>query len=46
MACCVNKELKEQRRINKEIEKLLKKDQKDFVNALKLSPFGIIDFTK
>ena len=46
MACCVDKELKEQRRINKEIEKQIKKERKNARRELKVLLQGIRDFIK
>ena len=40
MACCLSEEAKEQRRINQEIEKQLKKDKKDARRELKLLLLG------
>ena len=46
MLCCVNEELKEQRRINKEIEKQIKKDRKSAPCEFILLLLGIKDFIK
>lgn len=40
MACCLSEEAKEQKRINQEIEKQLKKDKKDARKELKLLLLG------
>lgn len=40
MACCLSEEAKEQRRINQEIEKQLKKDKRDARRELKLLLLG------
>ncbi len=40
MACCLSEEQKEQKRINAEIEKQLKKDKRDARRELKLLLLG------
>jgi len=40
MACCLSEEAKEQRRINLEIEKQLKRDKRDARKELKLLLLG------
>ena len=40
MACCLSEEAKEQKRINQEIEKQLKKDKRDARRELKLLLLG------
>ena len=40
MACCIPDELKEQKRINQEIERQLKRDKKDARRELKLLLLG------
>lgn len=40
MACCMSEEAKEQRRINQEIEKQLRRDKKDSRRELKLLLLG------
>lgn len=40
MACCLSEEAKEQKRINQEIERQLKKDKKDARKELKLLLLG------
>ena len=40
MACCLSDEAKEQKRINQEIEKQLKKDKRDARRELKLLLLG------
>lgn len=41
MGCCTNREAKEQRRINDEIERQLKKDKRDQRRELKLLLLGM-----
>ena len=43
MACCIPDELKEQKRINQEIERQLKRDKKDARRELKLLLLGKLD---
>ena len=43
MACCRTEEQKEQRRINAEIERQLKKDKRDARRELKLLLLGKLD---
>ena len=45
MACCLSDEAKEQKRINQEIEKQLKKDKRDARRELKLLLLGRFFFT-
>lgn len=40
MACCLSEEAKEQKRINQEIEKQLRKDKRDARRELKLLLLG------
>jgi len=40
MACCMSEETKEQKRINQEIEKQLRKDKRDARRELKLLLLG------
>lgn len=40
MACCLSEEAKEQKRINQEIEKQLRKDRRDARRELKLLLLG------
>lgn len=42
MSCCRSEEYKEQNRINKEIEKQLKRDKKDARRELKLLLLGML----
>ena len=44
MGCCTNREAKEQRRINDEIERQLKKDKRDQRRELKLLLLGMCLF--
>lgn len=44
MACCLSEEAKEQRRINQEIEKQLRKDKQNARKELKLLLLGKYDF--
>ena len=44
MACCLSEEAKEQRRINQEIEKQLRKDKQNARKELKLLLLGEYDF--
>ena len=44
MACCLSEEQKEQKRINAEIERQLKKDKRDARRELKLLLLGKIQF--
>jgi len=44
MACCLSEEAKEQRRINQEIEKQLRKDKQNARKELKLLLLGIHHF--
>ena len=46
MACCLSEEQKEQKRINAEIERQLKKDKRDARRELKLLLLGKIYFSK
>ena len=41
MACCLSEEAKEQKRINQEIEKQLRKDKRDARRELKLLLLGM-----
>jgi len=41
MACCLSDEAKEQKRINQDIEKQLRKDRRDARRELKLLLLGI-----
>jgi hypothetical protein len=41
MACCLSEEAKEQKRINQEIERQLRKDKRDARRELKLLLLGI-----
>lgn len=43
MACCMSAEAREQRRINQEIEKQIKKDKRDQRKELKLLLLGKIN---
>lgn len=45
MLCCMSEEAQEQRRINMEIEKQLKKDKKDARRELKLLLLGTLNFS-
>ncbi len=45
MACCLSEEAKEQKRINQEIEKQLRKDKRDARRELKLLLLGKFSFT-
>ena len=45
MACCLSEEQKEQKRINAEIERQLKKDKRDARRELKLLLLGKIYFS-
>ena len=42
MACCLSDEAKEQKRINQEIEKQLRKDRRDARRELKLLLLGML----
>jgi len=42
MACCLSDEAKEQKRINQEIEKQLRKDRRDARRELKLLLLGMV----
>jgi len=44
MACCLSEEAKEQKRINQEIEKQLRKDKRDARRELKLLLLGKFNF--
>jgi len=46
MACCLSDEAKEQKRINQEIEKQLRKDRRDARRELKLLLLGklVVEF--
>ncbi|CAK9292234.1 unnamed protein product [Gordionus sp. m RMFG-2023] len=46
MSCCMSEEAKEQKRINQEIEKQLKKDKRDARRELKLLLLGKLVITK
>ena len=44
MACCLSEEAKEQKRINQEIERQLRKDKRDARRELKLLLLGKLTF--
>lgn len=44
MACCLSEEAKEQKRINQEIERQLRKDKRDARRELKLLLLGMFLF--
>ena len=46
MACCLSEEQKEQKRINAEIERQLRKDKRDARRELKLLLLGKLIFLK
>lgn len=44
MACCLSKEAQEQKRINAEIERQLRRDKRDARRELKLLLLGKLEF--
>jgi hypothetical protein len=46
MECCLSEEAKEQKRINQEIERQLRRDKRDARRELKLLLLGEFEFVK